>query len=136
MLKPLPKVKSFATRKEWEAAAWREFVRQCAALDAHELQKVLQLVTSPHERRVMTLRAAVIPHLQSDAKYRDIGRELWVSPQMISAIKKGMLAQGYVSNWGKAKAQRRERVIARVRKYEKRPLPKRHYKTKYGTVSM
>ncbi|MEK7174056.1 MAG: Trp family transcriptional regulator [Patescibacteria group bacterium] len=134
MLKPLPKTKDFSTRSEWEVAAWRALISQCAALRGEELRVILELITSPYERRTVTLRAAVIPLLHAGMSYRDIGRVLWVSPQMISSIKKGLQANGYVSNWGKAKNQKRDRRLAYLRKKEKRSPPRRYRRAKYGRI--
>ena len=130
----LPGIKSFATRKEWEIAAWRAFVDWCARRDPKTLRRWLGSLTTPHERRLIARRAAAVARIKSGTSYRAIGRELWLTRQTVSAIKKALTTEEYASNWERARTQKRARDLARLKKYTERLPPKRYRRTKYGKV--
>ena len=133
MLKSLPRVKNFSSRAEWEKAAWENFVEQLSVLKSSAAVKiVLDLTTSIHERRTILLRAATLTRLHAGESYRTIGRELWVSPQLISAIRKAVKKRSYESNWRRAKEQRIQKQRARIRARDAKPDPIVYRNTKYG----
>ena len=121
----LPDVNLFASRKEWEEACWRKLLQS---------KKWLHRIITPYERHNIIMRAAAAHRLNKGASYNDIGKELWLSPQTISTIKKGMNG-GYQSYAERGKTERKKRVYSSMshssRQHRKIGIPRR---TKYGTV--
>ncbi len=130
----LPNIKNFKSRKEWEGVAWLDFIAWCAAQNPRTLQNAFESVVTPRERTLIVKRAAAISRIHMDIPYREIGAELWLTRQTISAIKKGLISQNYTSHWEKSKSQKRARQLAQWKKVSERSLPKRYRRTKYGKV--
>ena len=121
----LPPMKNFASRKEWEDACWRKIV---------ESKELLQLLATSHERRDVIMRAAALEGLASGKSYREIGEELWLSPQTISGIKKAASEKNYRSYLERSKTERKKKQYSpnpASSKSRPRGRPKR---TKYGTI--
>lgn len=132
----LSKVNDFATRKDWETKAWEDFIVWCASCDSATLKIIMESIMSTHERGLITRRAAAIEKIIVGTPYREIGRELWLTNQTISSIKKGLKTQSYTSNWVKAKSQKIAKRIDRLQKLSNRPTPKQYRRTKYGKIRM
>ncbi|MEK7193883.1 MAG: Trp family transcriptional regulator [Patescibacteria group bacterium] len=125
----LPPISNYASRKEWETACWRKIL---------ESKELLPLLITSHERRDLIMRAAAMEGLISGKSYRKIGKELWVSPQTISVIKKAIDEKAYRSYLERSHKERKRR------KYSPSPIPEkskskpygRPRRTKYGTIYM
>ena len=124
----LPRLGKYASRKEWEVACWKRLLRSPG--------RFYQIMTS-YERHDIVMRAAVAHLLSLDLSYRDIGRELWLSPQTISVVKKGLLERGYRSYAVREKVERKKRVysVDHRRPHRKIPMGQSH-RTKYGTIHL
>jgi len=117
----MPCVSVYLSRKEWEDACWQ--------LISNSPEFLNRFMTS-HERRNIILRVAVVHRLGEGMSYRNIGRELWLSPQTISVIKKGISEKGYRGY--KTRGERKKKVYSANRNRKKiRAVARR--KTKYGT---
>jgi len=103
----LPRTKAYQSRSEWEKICWRKLLRHPELLDA--------IVTS-YERHNIIMRAAVADRVNAGKSYTDIGRELWLSPQTISAIKKGLLENMYRSYADRGKTERKKKIYSPLRK--------------------
>lgn len=136
MFKPLPEVSSFETRKEWERGAWEALVQQLGEMKNSERKKALELVTSPHERRMITARATALTRLKMRTPYRQIGFELGLTSQTISMLKKALEKDGYESNWKRAKELARIRQLIKWQNKKDSPWPTMLKKTKYGRIRM
>src|SRR3989304_524996 len=93
----IPPVTAYSSRAAWEAACWRNL---------RESKELLEVLVTAHERRNLVLRAAALDRLISGKSYRQIGRELWLSPQTISGIKKAIRESGYRSYLERSKKER------------------------------
>ena len=119
----LPPISKYPTRKEWEAASWRILVSR---------KDRLHLLLTAYERRHLILRAAALDLLMAGKSYRTIGKELWLSPQTISGIKKAFQEQSYRSYTERSKTERKKKEYS--------PFPARAHRdgrphrTKYGTT--
>ena len=133
MINFMPLVDEFSTRKEWRSACWQQLVLELQECPASKLRQLLETIVSPRERMAITTRAIVAVRLGMGATYRAIGREVWLSPRTISAIKKGIAGANYDSGWAREKMQRRIRQAERWRAQEK-DLPPRYRRTKYGRM--
>ena len=123
-LAAIPPMNQYPSRKEWEAAAWE---RVLTSTDA------LRLLVTAHERRAIVMRAAALDRISSGKSYRDIGRELWLSPQTVSGIKKAVKEKIYRSYLERSKHERKKKVYhpqGAARKEKSFGIPRR---TKYGT---
>ncbi len=121
----MPPQGDYSSRKEWEIACWQKL------LDSTDL---IDLLTTPHERRDFVMRAAALNMIMSGKSYREIGRELWLSPQTISGLKKALEEKIYRSYLERSKTERKKRVYSS--KPDKlqpkhRGIPRR---TKYGKI--
>jgi len=127
VLATLPRIDDYASRSEWEAAAWPKIVAS---------RELLQLLITLHERRDLVLRAAAAKALVSGKSYREIGDALWLSPQTISGIKKAIREQTYQSYLERSKTERKKKIYRSIRERRpRRPLGIRR-RTKYGTIYM
>ena len=126
----IPKVSEYTSRKEWEQAVWDMLVSN----KAKGADLFLTLFT-PFERRAMVHRIAAVDRIASGVSYREIGNELWLSPQTISAIKKAISEKKYRSYWERSKTERKAKVYSESPsdKERRRTYGKRRWKTKYGT---
>jgi hypothetical protein len=95
---------------------------------------LLQLLLTSHERRDLVRRAAALEGLVSGKSYRQIGEELWLSPQTINVVKKAINENNYRSYLERSKTERKKR------KYSFHPIPSksrprgRPHRAKYGTI--
>lgn len=122
----LPALDRYASRKEWEAAAWRKVVGS---------KELMELLTTSHERHELVMRVAVIEGINRGKSYRQISKEFWVSPQTISGIKKAIQEKRYKSYLERSKVERKKK------QYSVDLTPSRHHhprgrphRTKYGIV--
>ena len=83
------------------------------------------------------MRVAALDGLMFGKSYKDIGDELWLSPQTISGIKKVLKENNYRSYLERSKKERKKRRYGSKpdisRSNNPRHLGKAH-KTKYGTI--
>lgn len=121
----IPPITDYPSRAAWEVAAWEKVL---ASADT------LRLLVTAHERHVIIMRAAALDKMSSGESYRKIGRELWLSPQTVSGIKKAAQEKIYRSYLERSKHERKKRVYhskGAARKERPFGIPRR---TKYGTV--
>lgn len=89
--------------EERKKRMWKNCVEQLTKLNPAQLKEKLELILSPNERKLITLRTAALKLIAEGKSYNDIRRELGAGPQIISALKKGMRAKQYTSSWEKTK---------------------------------
>ncbi len=121
----MPPINHYASRKEWETAYWDKILKS---------KDLLQLVITSHERHDLVMRAAAIDSLSSGKSYRQIGKELWLSPQTVSGIKKAVSEKAYKSYLERSKKERKKKIYSskiKTRKVRPSGIPRR---TKYGTL--
>lgn len=120
----LPPRNKFLSRKEWEETCWKRIIKSEKGLDS--------LVTA-NERRNIVMRAAVMNLINSGRVLRQISRELQISRQTISSIKKAIKEKSYRSYWERSKTERKKKT------YSRHPSRKKNFyryyrRTKYGKV--
>jgi len=125
----IPSINNYHSRGEWETACWQKIL---------ESKELLSLLITSHERRDLVNRAAAMDMLISGKSYLEIGKELWVSPQTINAIKKAISEKTYRSYLERSPKERKKK------KYGPSPISAkaksaphgRPHRTKYGTIYM
>jgi len=125
----IPSINNYHSREEWEAACWQKIL---------ESKELLSLLITSHERRDLVMRAAAMDGLISGKSYRKIGKELWISPQTISAIKKAIDEKAYRSYLERSHKERKKKQYDPVPIFKK-SITRQHGKprrTKYGTIYM
>ncbi|MBI4084971.1 MAG: hypothetical protein HY432_00475 [Candidatus Liptonbacteria bacterium] len=119
-----PPVGNYSSRKEWEIVCWNEILKS---------EKLLRAIVTPNERNNLVKRAAALERLSAGESYTEVGKELLLSPQTISAIKKILKETGYKSYRERSKTDRKKKKYSVD--YSRKP---RHQgaavRTKYGTV--
>ena len=115
-------------RKEREAAAWDIFVLSLANKSKSEIQEAMGIF-SEKEKQIVVYRLMVADSLKQGMTYREIGDDLWLSPQTISAIKKSLLSksgdyESYRSGYRKA------------RSYSSIPTPRKPVRKRRPTFSI
>lgn len=125
-LPAMPEIRNYNSRAEWETACWRKISASKDLLDS--------FITS-YERHNLIMRAAAVDAIASGKSYKQIGNELWLSPQTISGIKKALAENNYYRSYlNRSKKERKKRVYSHTAKSgQSRPrgTPRR---TKYGTL--
>lgn len=121
----LPSINDYSSRKEWEDACWRKLLNS---------KNILQTVITPYERRNLIMRAAVMGKINSDEGHRQIARELSISRQTVSEVKKSMDENKYKSYRQRGKTDRKKKIYSsgpptKEKKHRGRPIH-----TKYGTI--
>jgi len=121
----MPLRRDHPSSKEWEAACWQKIL---------ESKELPQLLITAHERHDLVMRAAALDMLIAGKSYRQIGEELYLSPQTISGIKKAVSEKSYRSYLERSKKERKRRkysLDSAPVKTRRRGTPRR---TKYGTI--
>ncbi len=116
----IPSISKYSSRKEWETRCWNDLVKNGTSL---------QLFTTSHERHDIFMRMVVFERIKSGKSYREIGKELWVSPQTISSIMKFLQKNEYKSY---REGNKEKRGKNRGLSISSRPLERR-VRTKFGT---
>jgi len=120
----LPLVSDYPSRKEWEIGCWKHIAKTEASL--------WSFITH-YERHNIVMRVAVFQKLVSGKSYREIGRELWVSPQTISSIVKSIKEKKYRSYIEWSKGKRKSKKSGSLFSVSSRSKRKR-VRTKFGTT--
>ena len=121
----LPAVSGYSSRKEWEAAAWRKILKS---------KELLDLLITSHERQDLVRRVAAMESLSHGKSYKEIGDELWLSPQTISGIKKALKEKGYRSYLERSKTERKKKKFSSGPIRNRREFRGRPKRTKYGII--
>jgi len=77
----LSSAKNYSSCKEWKDAYWKKILKS---------EKLLNRLITANEKRDLIIRAAVTEKLLAGESYLNISKELWVSSQTISGIKKAL----------------------------------------------
>ncbi len=80
------------------------------------------------------MRTAAAEKLAEGKSYKDIGRELWLSPQTISGIKKAIAGKEYRSYQERTRKKRGK--IVSVSAPQRLKVKGRPHRTKFGTIHM
>jgi DNA-binding CsgD family transcriptional regulator len=94
----LPLLTDFPSRKHWEAAVWQIILERLLALPQEDAALILQTLFSSPERTDAIYRALAISRIRTGISLREIGRELWLTRQTVSAIKKSLRDGEYKSS--------------------------------------
>lgn len=121
----IPIVSDYETRKKWEVVAWQKFIKQIADLSPVELQELFSIISTPNERKNILMRTAAVDRVNQGGSYRQIGRELWLAPQTVSAIRRAMKEKNYLSYNERGKTERKHFT-------KESPLPNREPNPNYG----
>ncbi len=131
----IPLLSTFSSRKTWEVSAWNAFVKHISGrAHMNETRAFLDLVLTPTERKNILLRATAIARLQNGIGPSEVSKELWLTRQTISAIKKAIRERSYRSYNERGKTERKERALGSILP-ERKPY-RRRVRTKYGVIEM
>lgn len=121
----IPPMSDHSSRAAWEASCWEKITKD---------PTLLNLFTTHSERHDIVMRVAALDRLLAGKSYREIGDELWLSPQTISSIKKAFKEKRYRSYLVRSKTERKKKQYDPIRPPRPpRPLGMRR-RTKYGTI--
>lgn len=124
----LPSKNRYPSRQEWEGACWKKILKS---------EKLLDLFVTPYERYNIVLRAATMELLNSGRGTRPITRELQISRQTVSSVKKTVKGMGYKSYRERGKTERKKKVYSHHLSQNKNRSYGGYYRrTKYGKVYM
>ncbi len=93
-----PLLTDFPSRKHWEAAVWQILLERLLTLPPEDASLILHTLLSSSERKNVVYRALAASRLRSGISLREIGRELWLTRQTVSAIKKSLRDGEYKSS--------------------------------------
>lgn len=117
----MPLLSDYALREEWEEMCWRKI---------RSSEKLLKLLITSHERRDLVMRAVILDRLAAGKSYKEIVRELSISPQTVSGVKKSLLEERKYKSYTKNK--RREGNARNLRQNQKKKSCGISRRTKYG----
>lgn len=81
------------TKREQEKCLWTGLLKQILEIHSQmELERFLSSIMSDYEKKMISRRLNILLMLKEGRSYREIGRELWVSPSTITAIRKSILS--------------------------------------------
>jgi len=118
----------YSSRKEWEHSCWQKI------LNSENLKDLLELTATSYERHNLVMRVVAIERINSGKRFNEISKELWLSPQTISSIKKSISGNNYRSYRETGKTERKKKAYSRDIFSTKRKNRGRPVRTKYGTV--
>jgi uncharacterized protein YerC len=139
VVRGLPPPKAYSSRSAWEEGVWQMLVVRFASLrHPVELAATLNTLITPKQRRELVQRAVALERLFVGTSYRAIGRELWLSPQTISIIKKAVCERRYRSYYERGKTERKKKVYSASHSSagQRRDPSTYRKRTKYGTLIM
>jgi len=84
----IPPINNYSSRQEWETACWNKISKS---------KKLLSLFVTSYEKHNLVMRVAIMNRLALGKSYREIGKELWISSQTVSGIKKAVDEKSYRS---------------------------------------
>ncbi len=116
----IPQISGYSSRKEWEEACWQEILRS----------GTFQSLTTASERHNIVMRAAAMEGIASGKSYRQISKELFLSLQTISGIKKAISEKTYRSYAERSKKERKRKPKRKFYRTEHKPARR----TKYGRI--
>jgi len=104
------KVSEFKSRQEWEEYLWLKIVEKFSAKKSQkETAMLLKNLFSTHERNRMIKRAVAISLIAQGKSYNEISKILWISPNTINSLKKGLLSKaGYTSRYTRVKSREKK----------------------------
>ena len=133
----LPHPSAFSPRRAWDEAAWNALVARLHRSASPLLFKeALTTLMTALERARVVRRAAALSLFLEGLSYRAIGRELWITPDTVSAIKKAAHKRQYTSRWPRTRKLQEEKLRkAAEKEWERRNAPTGYYRrTKYGRL--
>lgn len=120
-----PPINKFTSRKEWESFCYVLLMRS---------EKILKTLLTAHERHQLVMRAVVLERLKKGERVADIKRELWVSRQTISTMRKTIDKDCYYSYRERGKTERKKKNYHDETLSRKKIPDGRRVRTKYGTI--
>lgn len=78
-------IDKFKSRKEWSDNAWRQLLKD---IKHPALSASLDSLLSSYEKNIIINRFAAVALIKDGRTYREIGRELWLSPNTIRSLKR------------------------------------------------
>lgn len=104
-MKTVPSIRTFKSRKEWEAKIWKQLVNGLVQITSTKgMERSLALILTAYEKKQMIKRVVAVSLLKQGKTYREIGEMLWLSPSTISALKKSLrTSEEYVSHYTRNK---------------------------------
>ncbi len=94
-IKPLD---NFSSRQKWRDYLWKELVRKFSELNSASQSEIfLNKLLTKKEKDVLIKRLMIMVLIQKGKSYSEISEMLWLSPNTISAIKKGLKNSEYKS---------------------------------------
>ncbi len=118
----IPPISKYNSRKEWESECWKNIVKDKISLQS--------FITS-YECHNIIMRVAVSQMINSGKSYKEIGNELWISPQTISGIVKSINRDKYQSYREESNGKQ---VKSQVSSVPNRQIKRRRVRTKFGTT--
>lgn len=76
------------SRKEWSAEVWQNLLNE---MKNPVLAAMFDSLLSSYEKNMIVHRIAAIAFIKKGMTYRQIGRELWLSPTTIRSLKKTLV---------------------------------------------
>ncbi|MBI4085684.1 MAG: hypothetical protein HY433_00335 [Candidatus Liptonbacteria bacterium] len=139
VVREMPLLAHFSSRSAWEEDVWRTLVARFVALrKQNKLLSVLNMLITTKERSLLLRRAVAVNRILAGKSYREIGEELWLIPQTISAIKKALQEKKYRSYNERGKTERKKRIYSRNQQSSRngKYVSGRRVRTKYGTLTI
>ena len=123
--KSMPSPNDYASRGEWEEACWRKILAS---------EKLLKLLITLYERRDLIMRAVTLDRIIAGKSYNEIVRELQISPQTVSGIKKSLLTDNKYKSYVKQSKGGKRNSVRNLRQMQKKRFYGISRRTKYGTI--
>jgi len=121
----LPPIKNYSSRKEWEDVCWKIILKS---------RDLLTSVITPYERHNLIMRVVAMEKISAGKPYREISRELLLSLQTITSIKKIIERKNYRSYRERGKTERKEKRYTPNK--SKIVFREKTIRTKYGRVRL
>jgi len=101
----------FKSRKEWELALWEDFLERIERANLQQkIKPLFNSVLSQNEKRLIIRRLAAVSLIRKGKSYKEIGEILWLSPNTISSIKKGLKSGNFYRS---RESKRKERPVSK-----------------------
>ena len=89
---------NFSSRQKWKDYLWQELTRKFSELKSvRQTEIFLNKLLTKKEKDVLIKRLMIMVLIQKGKSYSEMSEMLWLSPNTISAIKKGLKNSEYKS---------------------------------------
>lgn len=122
-MKKIKLLDNFSSRQKWKDYLWKELIKKFSELKSeNQLEIFLNKLLTKKEKDILIKRLMIMVLIQKGKSYKEISEMLWLSPNTVSAIKKGLKNFEYKSYFEILKDKKNNKIIDKKYKNQEKLL--------------